>query len=139
VYRSTNSGRLIKWVEQDKEAIIYMRTKTYNFMVWPRDSCLRVATKEYKGGYITVGRTPENEVEYCPLESGYVRGKILLSGFAVEPVGDSTGADEVVKVTYIFQVDAQGWLPTAVVELVNNYQPLSILGIRKLLTQTTDE
>jgi len=147
--RFYDSGHLIKWVNPDIEAIVYMKSKTYSYMVWPRDSCLRVAKKPFtvssnnqsennekdestKEGYLVVGRTIEDP--QCPLVDGYVRGNVMLSGFHILPIESGF-----VQLTYIYQVDASGWLPTSLVEIVNKYRPLSIIGIRKYLTGTTQE
>jgi len=142
--RFYEGGHLVRWVHQNDEAIVYMKTKTYSYIVWPRDSCLRVAQKKLsfsssedsnKGemtGYLAVGRSIEDPD--CPPTNGHVRGIVLLSGFHICPI-----APGFVRLTYLYQVDAQGWLPTSLVDIVNKYQPLSILGIRRYLTGSSQE
>eukprot|EP01116_Phalansterium_solitarium_P018713 TRINITY_DN5058_c0_g2_i1.p2 TRINITY_DN5058_c0_g2~~TRINITY_DN5058_c0_g2_i1.p2 ORF type:complete len:104 (+),score=10.50 TRINITY_DN5058_c0_g2_i1:220-531(+) len=57
-----------------------------------------------------------------------VRGTIRRSGFLLQPNDLGT------KVTYMFQVDGAGWIPQAAMNQAQKYQPLGILGIRKILT-----
>jgi len=126
------SGKILNWIEAEKICIVHICSKSQNWMVWPRDACLCIIQTEHEGGYLIVGKSIEDK-ELCPEVEGYVRGKVLISGFYVQPLPLNEG----VLITYIFQVDAGGWLPYNIVNLVNTYQPLSILGIRKMLTGTT--
>jgi len=129
-------GQLLKWIVQDKEAIVHLQSKTYSYLVWPRDACLRVVQRELEPGvFLMVARSIEND-ELCPSQSSHVRGEVIISGFHVRPIDET---QQEVEITYIFQANAQGWLPTALTDLVTQYQPLSIIGIRKLLTGSSAE
>eukprot|EP01101_Sappina_pedata_P004503 TRINITY_DN1927_c0_g1_i2.p1 TRINITY_DN1927_c0_g1~~TRINITY_DN1927_c0_g1_i2.p1 ORF type:complete len:210 (+),score=44.43 TRINITY_DN1927_c0_g1_i2:84-713(+) len=129
-------GEIVRWIQPERECISRMRSKTYSYMVWPRDACLHVAAKKTAGSVpledeylVTAFSTIDDQ---CPEVQGFVRGEVIVSGFQVKSV-----AEGVAQITYIFEVDAKGWIPATLVDLVNNAQPLCIIGIRKLLTGST--
>jgi len=73
--------------------------------------------------------------ELCPENPDvYVRATAIISGFLIKPMPDNPKASEVV---YLFQVDGAGWLPTPIQNMINSYGPYGIIGIRKILTGTT--
>lgn len=55
----------------------------------------------------------------------------MESGFLIKP---SAADPAQCELTYIVQVELGGWMPSAVTNMVNSYQPLGIIGIRKVLT-----
>jgi hypothetical protein len=64
----------------------------------------------------------------CPKVPGYVRAELAASGFIIRPHAHSSCSE----VTYILQLNAKGWLPTALASLVSEYQPLRIAKIRDI-------
>jgi hypothetical protein len=65
----------------------------------------------------------------CPPHKDSVRGEIIESGFIIQP---KAGSDDSI-VTYISQIDLKG-IPSSVVNLVGERQPLVIAAVRKALT-----
>jgi len=120
-------GRIHQEIEKGKVGIVWYQTKS-SMTVWARDFVTLVAFREDNGGYIMIAKSIETDE--LPEISGNVRGKVWLSGFILKPVNEGKHT----KITYIFQVDASGWVPVAVVNKVNTYQPLGIIGMRKVLT-----
>jgi len=127
------SGKLVERVSENL-AIWQMIFKGY-YTVWPRDFSVLVLKHSLPdGSYLCIADSIEHKG--IPETSAYVRGNLSASGFHIKPI---EGANEpTCLVTYILQVDLKGWLPTQVSEWVNVYQPLGIVGIRKLVTGSTD-
>jgi hypothetical protein len=127
------AGEVLHTLREGELGIVHFWTKS-SMTVWPRDFVLLLGKKKLSeaqgGGYLLCGKSIENS--YCPAdESKYVRATAHLSGFHIRPSPDDSS---VTKITYIFQVDGAGWLPSAVINLGNTYQPLGLIGIRKLVT-----
>eukprot|EP01089_Gocevia_fonbrunei_P016354 TRINITY_DN5031_c0_g1_i1.p1 TRINITY_DN5031_c0_g1~~TRINITY_DN5031_c0_g1_i1.p1 ORF type:complete len:232 (-),score=57.95 TRINITY_DN5031_c0_g1_i1:55-705(-) len=125
-------GELVKSFVVDELALAHMWTKS-QMTVWSRDFAMLVTKKKLEdGGYIIAAVSIEDD-SIPKNDNLYVRGTIFISGYLVKPIS----SDEV-EITYIFQVDAAGWLPTSIANSVNTYQPLGIIGMRKILTGVVD-
>jgi len=119
------TGETVKEIEKDKVVVIHYKTKS-SMTVWSRDfSVVAAVREESDGGYTIIGKS----INWVPEVSGCVRAKVLLSGFLLQPTKEGH-----TRVVYIFQVDAAGWVPAAVVNQVQTYQPLGIIGMRKVIT-----
>jgi len=121
-----DTGKVVRVFEQDKAVLLHYKTKS-STMVWPRDFCSVTAQRENADGSFTVVIKSVLDESVSEID-GNVRARCIIAGFHIEPEGSQT------KITYIFQVDGGGWVPTAVVNLANKYQPLGIIGLRKVLT-----
>eukprot|EP01114_Cavostelium_apophysatum_P000656 TRINITY_DN1059_c0_g1_i1.p1 TRINITY_DN1059_c0_g1~~TRINITY_DN1059_c0_g1_i1.p1 ORF type:complete len:214 (-),score=54.86 TRINITY_DN1059_c0_g1_i1:50-691(-) len=125
-----DSGKIVKEIEAGKKIVAYYKTKSTS-MVWARDFAVAIASREESNGAHTLVCKSVEVPDLVPLDSSCVRGVIHLCGFLLEPTGEGNAHT---RVTYIFQVDGSGWVPTALQNSVNTYQPLGIIGIRKILT-----
>eukprot|EP01129_Flabellula_baltica_P004091 TRINITY_DN1394_c0_g1_i1.p1 TRINITY_DN1394_c0_g1~~TRINITY_DN1394_c0_g1_i1.p1 ORF type:complete len:234 (-),score=54.95 TRINITY_DN1394_c0_g1_i1:13-618(-) len=114
------------------EGYAYLKFKG-QWTVWPRDFALYLGKMFVDGQWVCVAKSVAHPE--IPEKSGCVRGTILTSGFRVVPNED----DSECEVTMVIQVDLAGWLPTKISNLVNTYQPLGTIGIRKLLTGVSEE
>jgi len=127
------SGKITNRISETL-AIGHLKFKGY-YTAWPRDFVVLIIKHRLPdGSCLCIAES----VEQSDLKEqyGYVRGFLSASGFHIKPI---EGAKEpTCQVTYLLQVDLKGWIPTQVSDLVNQYQPLGILGIRKLLTGTID-
>jgi hypothetical protein len=112
--------------------VVYMAFKG-KFPVAPRDFCLACSyKKDADGKYVQIVRSVYDEE--VPVVPGFVRAKLLTSGFIITPYR-VTGRDKLMSlVTYIVQFDPKGWLPTFVANKLAEYHPLSIARIRSFLT-----
>jgi len=72
------------------------------------------------------------EREDLPEQSGFVRGVLHNSGFVLRPGIDENG-NPLTDVYYIATVDPKGWIPTMVVNIFNQQQPLNIIRLRDLV------
>eukprot|EP01130_Rhizamoeba_saxonica_P013155 TRINITY_DN557_c0_g1_i1.p1 TRINITY_DN557_c0_g1~~TRINITY_DN557_c0_g1_i1.p1 ORF type:complete len:199 (-),score=28.37 TRINITY_DN557_c0_g1_i1:101-697(-) len=117
-------GKVVQQVNED-HGYGYLKFKG-NWTVWPRDFSLSLAKRETENSTYCVAASVQHDD--IPEVSGCVRGTILASGFRITPLEEGG-----CRVTYIIQVDLGGWLPNAVANQVNTYQPLGIIGIRKLV------
>jgi len=123
-----DSGKIVSELVKDEVAIVHYKTKS-SMTVWSRDFCVLTAQRTESDGSITIiGKSIINK-ELVPEDTSCVRATALLSGFILKAQGENA-----TEVTYIFQVDAAGWVPTAIVNKANTYQPLGIIGMRKALT-----
>lgn len=123
-----DSGKVVAELVKDKVAIVHYKTKS-TMTVWSRDFCVLTTQRtEADGTIIIIAKSIINK-DLVPEDSTCVRATALLSGFILKPEGEST-----THITYVFQVDASGWVPTVMVNKANTYQPLGIIGIRKVLT-----
>eukprot|EP01119_Soliformovum_irregulare_P022692 TRINITY_DN7819_c0_g1_i6.p1 TRINITY_DN7819_c0_g1~~TRINITY_DN7819_c0_g1_i6.p1 ORF type:complete len:696 (-),score=120.46 TRINITY_DN7819_c0_g1_i6:1265-3352(-) len=110
--------------------IINIRYQARNCLVkTARDFCLLYhCEKTTFGGYMIVAKSVVHPG--CPKQKGYIRGRVLASGFYIQPKKDEP---DTCLVSYISQVDL-GELPSVVINLVAEKQPLVIAGLRKVLT-----
>eukprot|EP01095_Lingulamoeba_sp_RSL-Kostka_P017435 TRINITY_DN903_c0_g1_i1.p1 TRINITY_DN903_c0_g1~~TRINITY_DN903_c0_g1_i1.p1 ORF type:complete len:223 (-),score=81.13 TRINITY_DN903_c0_g1_i1:60-728(-) len=122
----------------ENTGLAYSKTKS-QYTVWPRDLVLLYSGKETDHGHeqkeiSLVARSVEiDEIEEV---EGFVRAKVLNGGFNLKPVEGHE--NELTLITYVFQIDIGGWIPSSVANMINTYQPLSIIGIRKYMTKSTD-
>ena len=137
-----DSGKKIMQLDENT-ALCYLKTKS-NYAVWPRDFCFLVHGQHLEG---PGGRDSEKELRLvsssvdsddAPPVSGIVRGQIINGGYRLLPIQSPDGAYNWTQATYVIQIDIAGWIPGNVASMVNTYQPLSLIGIRKCLTGSTD-
>jgi len=129
-----DSGELVKKLKDHKsQCLIHYKTKS-SMTVWSRDFAVLAASREEQDGSITmIGKSIVTDL--IPVDSSCVRATALLSGFRLIPL--SNNGEVQTRIIYIFQVDVAGWVPTSISNQVNTYQPLGIIGMRKLLTGTS--
>eukprot|EP01118_Nematostelium_gracile_P010754 TRINITY_DN374_c0_g1_i1.p1 TRINITY_DN374_c0_g1~~TRINITY_DN374_c0_g1_i1.p1 ORF type:complete len:211 (+),score=46.02 TRINITY_DN374_c0_g1_i1:17-649(+) len=122
------NGNIVKTLNDDMSlALVHYKTKSA-MMVSPRDFATFAAwRKESDGSFALIAKSVVSDL--IPDVSGSVRGNINLCCFLITPISENE-----CKVVYVFQVDVSGWVPTYLVDKVNQYQPLGILGMRKVLT-----
>jgi len=133
-----DQGHIVQASSSGQENLVYFKTKS-QWTVWARDffvmACYRpLDGSDFKSGYLMCASSAENE-SLAPLDASCVRGNVFQSGFVLRPTEDGTGT----YVTYIFRIDGCGWVPQSVMNLVFQYQPYAILGMRKALTGSVDE
>ncbi|KAH3743264.1 steroidogenic acute regulatory protein, mitochondrial [Pelomyxa schiedti] len=119
---------------ETQSKIIHFWTKS-TFAVWPRDCVIVMGTKpDGNGGYLVACRSIDDSI--VPPTSAYVRANIPIAGFHVYPSPPSPGATSGTTTTlcYCLKIDVAGWIPNSIANLVNKYQPLGIIGVRKLVT-----
>eukprot|EP01105_Mastigella_eilhardi_P005906 TRINITY_DN17586_c0_g1_i1.p1 TRINITY_DN17586_c0_g1~~TRINITY_DN17586_c0_g1_i1.p1 ORF type:complete len:223 (-),score=61.25 TRINITY_DN17586_c0_g1_i1:87-722(-) len=128
-----DSGHLLS---DDGHVQVYYGKSKGSFTVWPRDFVMATTVQEDgEGGFWVVTTSVEDPA--VPPVSSCVRGHIYYAGFHLTSAPGGPGCTAGTKITYSMQGDAAGWIPTAIVNLVNKYQPLGIIGIRKFLTGTS--
>lgn len=94
-----------------------------------RDFCILWHWQQTEeGAFVIIGRSVAHPD--CPPQPGCIRGEIKASGYYIQPKRDDPTSS---TVSYISQVNLKG-LPTTVINLVSERQPLVIAGIRKFLT-----
>uniref|UniRef100_A0A6B2LKP8 START domain-containing protein n=1 Tax=Arcella intermedia TaxID=1963864 RepID=A0A6B2LKP8_9EUKA len=109
----------------------HLKFKSY-YTVWARDFTVAMIRQDLENGS-SLCIAESVVLPELPETSDCVRGTLDASGFLVEPLSETE-----CRLTYILQIDLKGWIPTYLSNMVNVYQPLCIIGIRKLLTNSTD-
>eukprot|EP01096_Ripella_sp_DP13-Kostka_P008022 TRINITY_DN2977_c0_g1_i1.p1 TRINITY_DN2977_c0_g1~~TRINITY_DN2977_c0_g1_i1.p1 ORF type:complete len:232 (-),score=94.39 TRINITY_DN2977_c0_g1_i1:23-679(-) len=136
-----DSGRKIVQLDEHT-ALCYVKTQSY-YTVWPRDFCFLAHGQQIEG---PGGKDSEKEIRLvsssvesddAPEVSGIVRAQILNGGYRLLPIQSPDGGYNWTHATYVIQLDIAGWIPGNVASMVNTYQPLSLIGIRKCLTGST--
>lgn len=126
-------GKLLEVLEEPNNLALGHGWTKGGMGVWPRDVALllgqRPLTAEEGGGYVLYGQSINGVVEEDT--SKFVRATVHMSGFIIRPLPDNA---EHSSVTYVFQIDGAGWLPSSITNLGYTYQPLGIIGLRKILT-----
>ncbi|XP_057315186.1 uncharacterized protein LOC130656366 isoform X2 [Hydractinia symbiolongicarpus] len=114
----------------ERHRIVHMRHETHAcFVKQARDFCVltveRVEQQRYVLGAVSV------DIPECPPVRDCVRGKVISSGWIVEPIylnGKSCS-----RVTYISQVDFGGRLPARLINFIAKRQPLALSYLRDYL------
>jgi len=128
------AGKVVQVLEEPDKLVIGHGWTKGGMGVWPRDFALllghRPLTPEEGGaGHVLYAHSVDGVVEEDT--SRFVRAKARMTGFLVRPVADNP---EHTSLTYLFQIDGAGWLPSSITNLGYTYQPLGIIGMRKILT-----
>jgi len=76
------------------------------------------------------------EIDEEPEKEGMVRGLLKSSGFVIKPLENDENGSPRCHVTYLAQINAMGWIPTWVSNLVNGDQPLCVDAIRQAISLT---
>lgn len=111
--------------------ILHMHHETTQcFLKQSRDFCLLVAERSELKKKLLVGSSIE--IPECPPNPSITRGKVLCSGWVVEPRTLKTGA-VATEITYLLQVDFGGPVPTYILNIISQRQPLAVAYLRDYL------
>eukprot|EP00111_Clytia_hemisphaerica_P001584 TCONS_00004518-protein len=114
----------------DRHRILHMRHETTAcFVKQARDFCILTCERVEQQRYSLVATSVE--IPECPPVRDCVRGKILSSGWIVEPMMHNGRYCSMV--TYVTQVDFGGRLPTRIINFIAKRQPLSLAYLRDFL------
>jgi len=114
----------------DTVKIIHMRHETTAcFVKQARDFVILIKERMDNQKYIVAGLSVD--IPECPLERNCIRGKVLASGWTIEPVLIKGKLCSLV--TYLSQVDFGGKLPIRLINLIAKRQPMSIAYLRTYL------
>jgi len=122
-------SRVIETIDDQTEVIQMLYQTNMCLLKTSRDFCLLYHWRQTdNGGYILAARSVSHPK--CPEEPGFIRGEVLESGYHIQP---KNGNPSVSIVTYVTHVDLKG-IPSSIINIVSERQPLVIAGLRKTLT-----
>ncbi|MES1909670.1 MAG: hypothetical protein MHM6MM_002371 [Cercozoa sp. M6MM] len=107
------------------DRVMHARYKAPMF-VTPRDFCAFFGRRLI--GQDIVHASISVESPRCPVDSKYVRGRVLVSGHRMRPLSDSE-----CLLTYVICVDLCGSIPSSLKARVAKEQPLQVAKIRELV------
>lgn len=106
-------GGLIEKLSET-EGYVYYQTKAQGWTVWPRDFVMAISARisdssDIDGEHEAKFVGTSIELEEKPAISSHVRGTVILGGYHLKPIKVE---DQIhTQVTYIFNIDAAGWIP----------------------------
>ena len=104
-----------------------------------RDFCnihhWRLADREQPTGAIHSVAYEEERLDLCPLVTGLVRGKLVIAGYVLEPVGEQ---EVRTRVTYVVKTDIGGSIPGWVIKMKAKEQPMQLLTLQTMLNEEAE-
>jgi len=125
----SDGGGITQKFSEDGSGLGILKFKG-QWTVWPRDFAVIIIKRKLDDGSILCIASSIVHPSF-PEVSGYVRGNLMASGFHIKSISNDPEKPKC-SITYIVQVDIKGWVPTQVSDMVNLYQPLAIIGLRKV-------
>jgi len=105
--------------------LVSLQFKAPTALVYNRDFCtFGSVIKLEDGSFVAFSTSVESDL--YPPQTGFVRGKLMVSGHYIRPLEGGKG----VAITYVVQLDPMGWIPSWVANLVSTEQPLVIAQMK---------
>ncbi|XP_064395333.1 uncharacterized protein LOC135342527 isoform X2 [Halichondria panicea] len=123
---------IVKQIDEGLYILHMHHETTQCFVKQSRDFCLLVSERSEPNKKLLIGTSIE--VPECPPKPDIHRGKVVYSGWVVEPYR-ARGKLQT-EVTYLLQVD-MGGIPASIVNFISKRQPLAVAYLRDYLISTS--
>jgi len=114
----------------NRHKIVHMRHETHAcFIKQARDFCVLTVERVEQQRYVIAATSVD--IAECPPVQDCVRGRVLSSGWIIEPTVRNGRSCSLV--TYISQINFGGKIPTRLINLISKKQPLALAYLRDYL------